>query len=179
MQVPRYIQKGESQIVRAVSDGWKRKKSGGKLSIFRYPPSSLIVQYVTLELHWESASSRPAVVLPVLHCLAVLPEGRMKLVHKLPICKLVVLEFHDNEASPPFPLLLAANYSAIILAHLLHQTCACPARRLSPTLALHALHFYTISHFALSSPQDVRGSHLTNSCQVLIPASVPSVIQML
>lgn len=152
MRVPQYIQKGESQIIRAVSDGWKRKKNEEKIPIFHWPPFSLTVQSVPLEHNWEPASSRSAVVLPMLCCLPVLPEGRMRLVHKLPICKLVVLEFHDEEASPPFPLLLAANCSAIILAHLLHQTCARPACRLSPTLALRALHFYTISHFALSSP---------------------------
>lgn len=52
-----------------------------------------------------------------------------------------------------FPLILAAEYFAIILAHLLHQTRAYPVRCFSRTLSLCALHFYIMSHLLCVLPR--------------------------
>lgn len=156
-----------------------RGKNGEKLPISCYLRSSLTAQSVTPRRGWGSGAaggSGGAACAPPPGCAAGQSE---RLVHTLWTCKLVVLEFHDEEASPPFPPLFAACCFAVVLAHLPHQTCARPARPLSPTLSLRPLCFYIISHFALCSPQDVRGSHLRSSCQVLIPASVPDIIQTL
>lgn len=93
-----------------------RGKNGEKLPISCYLRSSLTAQSVTPRRGWGSGAaggSGGAARAPPHGCAAGRSE---RLVHTLRTCKLVVLEFHDEEASPPFPRFLQP---AVLLLFLL------------------------------------------------------------
>lgn len=79
-----------------------RGKNGEKWPFFCHPPSSLRVQPVPGR-RGQSANT------------AAHRPPRRRMVHALQVCKPVVLEFHDEEASPSFPRLWQPTISLFFL----------------------------------------------------------------
>lgn len=127
---------------------WKNEE---KLPVSCYLLSSLTVQSVTPECVWgrqSAAEQQWCCLCPAaqLHCCGWGTGWSISCGFENWWC------WSSTVKRFPFPLILSADYFAIILAHLLHQTRAYPVCCFSHTLSLRALHFYIISHLLCVLP---------------------------